>query len=234
MAYTRKLDNTEARVLGALMEKEETTPEAYPLSLNALVAACNQKSSREPVMELSIGAVSDALERLRKDVLVWRSEGARVERWDHRLTNRWHLDKPAKAILTLLLLRGPQTPGELRSRSERLATFSSVEEVERALARLSEGTNALVEELARQPGRRENRWRHTMLAHDEPLPRASFGPAARPAPAARLEAAEDAALERRSLERRVAELEECVRALNERIGALEARLANEEVPSGHG
>lgn len=160
MARTRKMDDVEVRVIGALLEKEQTTPDQYPLSLNAVLAACNQATNREPVMKLSEEDVSAALDRLRRDVLVWRTDGARVERWKQSVGSRWGLDPAAKAVMTLLLLRGPQTPGELRTRSDRLHTFGTVEEVERTLARLSEGLDALVAELPRRPGQRETRWRH--------------------------------------------------------------------------
>lgn len=160
MARTRKMDDIEVRVIGALLEKEQTTPDQYPLSLNAVIAACNQSTNREPVMKLSEDDVASALDRLRRDVLVWRTDGARVERWKQSVGSRWGLDPAAKAIMTLLLLRGPQTPGELRTRSDRLHAFASVEEVERALARMSEGLDALVAEMPRRPGQRETRWHH--------------------------------------------------------------------------
>src|SRR5712692_11920997 len=119
----RPLDATEIRVLGSLMEKQLSTPEYYPLTLNALVAACNQKSNREPVMELSESDVQDALDRLQSEKLVWKVVGGRAVRWDHNLDANLQLDRPAKAILTLLFLRGAQTPGELRGRSDRLSGF---------------------------------------------------------------------------------------------------------------
>src|SRR3977135_781094 len=100
----RKLDAVEIRFLGTLLEKEQTTPEACPLSVNALLAGCNQKTNREPVMELTEGQVVDALELLRQDVLVWRTEGARTERWQQSVVRRWGLDRAGKALMTLLLL----------------------------------------------------------------------------------------------------------------------------------
>jgi uncharacterized protein len=160
MSRTRDLTAVEIRVLGALLEKEQTTPDAYPLTVNALLAACNQKTNREPVTSLSESQVWDALESLRHDVLVWRSEGARAERWEHRLDRRWHLTPPRKAVMTLLLLRGPQTPGELRTRGERMVSFDSVEQVEEVLAEMAAGEEPLVAELPRQPGQRESRWAH--------------------------------------------------------------------------
>ncbi len=167
MPRTRKLDPLEIRVLGTLMEKEQTTPEYYPMTVNALIAACNQKSNRDPVMNLSKDQVLDTLERLRQDVLVWRSEGARTERFKHSMDRRWELDSASKAIMTLLLLRGAQTSGELRTRSERMHHFASVEEVEAMLRKLSTGFDALVRELPRRPGQRENRWMHLVSAEGD-------------------------------------------------------------------
>jgi hypothetical protein len=160
VSRTRKLDPVEIRVLGVLLEKEQTTPEHYPLTTLGVVGGCNQKTNREPVTELTETEVTEALDRLREDVLVWRSQTTRAERWEHRLDRRWGLDKKAKAVMTLLLLRGPQTPGELRTRSERLYPFASVAEVEETLRRLAEGFDALVAELPRRPGQREQRWTH--------------------------------------------------------------------------
>jgi uncharacterized protein YceH (UPF0502 family) len=168
----RRLDPVEIRVLGSLLEKEQATPEAYPLSLNALVAACNQRTNRDPVMELSDAEVSAALDRLRQEVLVWRTEGARTERWKQSVERRWELDAPAKALVTLLLLRGAQTAGELRSRSDRLHAFSSLAEVEATLRRLAAAPEPLVRELSRRPGQKETRWIHLVgdLAETAPGP----------------------------------------------------------------
>lgn len=163
---TRPLDPVEIRVLGALLEKERTTPEAYPMTTNGVITACNQRSNREPVTDYDETAVTEALDRLRGEVLVWRSESSRAERWAHCLDRRWHLDGGGKALLCLLMLRGAQTPGELRTRSERLHGFASVEEVERSLASLAAGTDPLVRELARRPGQRENRWIHLVGSAD--------------------------------------------------------------------
>ncbi len=160
MPRTRPLDPIEIRALGALMEKEQATPDHYPLTIAGVIAACNQKSARDPVTDLTETQVVEALDRLRLDVLTWRSEGARAERWEHRLDRRWQLTPARKAVMTLLLLRGPQTPGELKSRSGRLHDFASSAEVESTLAGLAEGFDALVRELPRRPGQRENRWIH--------------------------------------------------------------------------
>ncbi len=124
MALPRILDSAEIRVLGCLFEKERTTPDAYPLTVNSLVAACNQKSNRNPVRCLSQADVLATLDRLHGDVLVWPVEGARVQRWRHSLERRLALEPPAMAIMTLLFLRGPQTVNELRSRAERSAPVS--------------------------------------------------------------------------------------------------------------
>src|ERR1041385_6979460 len=126
----RELDPVEIRVLGALMEKQLSTPEYYPLTLNALVAATNQKSNRDPVMELSEEEIERALNRLQDEKLVWRVMGGRAVRFDHNLDREWQLDRRSKALLTLLFLRGAQTAGELRGRSDRLHEFESIGEVE--------------------------------------------------------------------------------------------------------
>jgi uncharacterized protein YceH (UPF0502 family) len=160
MRLPKTFDPVETRVLGALLEKEQATPEYYPLTVNALVAACNQKSNREPVMELDSSDVLDALNRLHEDVLVWRKTGGRAERWRHSLDRRWEFDEATKAIMTLLLLRGAQTPGELRGRSDRLHQFASTTEVENALQRLAEEPEPLVVQLPRRPGQKESRWMH--------------------------------------------------------------------------
>ncbi len=154
----------EARVLGSLVEKSVTTPEYYPLSLNALKNACNQKSSRDPVVEYDEATVARALEGLRDKHLVWFVDSAdsRVQKYRHRFGEAFALSEAEAAILALMLLRGPQTPGELRGRSDRLHAFATVEEVEAALATLSGREAALVVRLPRQPGRKEHRWDHTL------------------------------------------------------------------------
>ena len=176
MPLHRKLTAHELRVLGCLLEKEQTTPEQYPLTVNGLIAASNQKSNREPVLELSETEVVEALDALRREALTWRSEGARSERWEHLLDRRWSLDKAAKAVMTLLLLRGPQTAAELRGRAERMRRFESVEEVERVLERLSQGDHPFVRELPRRPGQREARWTQVVGPEAE-MPQAAWSPA---------------------------------------------------------
>lgn len=157
----RTLDPIEVRILGSLMEKQLSTPEYYPLTLNALVAACNQKSNREPVLELSEQEIARALDRLQDEKLVWRVMGGRAVRFDHNLDNVWHLNRREKALMTLLFLRGPQTAGELRGRSDRLHSFETVAEVEETLRDMSAHSEPLVRELPRRPGQKEERWAHT-------------------------------------------------------------------------
>lgn len=162
------LTANQVRVLGALLEKEQATPDYYPLTVNALIAACNQKSNREPVTQLSETEVVEALDALDRDTLVWRSDGARTERWKQSISRRLELDSEEKAVLTLLMLRGPQTTGELRSRSTRLHTFDNLGEVEEALRRLTAEGRELVVELPRRPGQKENRWTHLMAGEAAP------------------------------------------------------------------
>jgi len=156
----RTLDPIEVRILGALMEKQLTTPEYYPLTLNALAAAANQKSNREPVMELGETEIDRALNRLQDEKLVWRVMGGRAVRFDHNVDTVWHLNRREKALLTLLFLRGPQTAGELRGRSDRLQTFASVAEAEDTLRDMAAHSEPLVCELPRRPGQKEQRWAH--------------------------------------------------------------------------
>ena len=193
MRLPRELDAIEVRVLGCLLEKERTTPDVYPLTVNALVAACNQKSNRNPVMELTAPEVESVLGRLRAEVLVWPEEGARVRKWSHNLDSKWGLAPAAMALMTVLMLRGAQTPGELRSRTERMAAFPSPAEIEGALAELAAGDEPLVVQLARRPGQKESRWTH-ILAGEPEEETAVFAPSVTRAPADlrdRLAAVED-------------------------------------------
>lgn len=163
----RPLDPVEVRVLGALLEKQQTTPEYYPLTLRALISACNQKTNRDPVVELSAAEVETALDRLREPVFVWKTGGSRAEKWEQNVERRWQLDAPRKAVMTLLLLRGEQTPGELRGRSDRLHPFATTGEVEAALEKLAAGPEPLVAELPRRPGQKETRWTHLVAGSVE-------------------------------------------------------------------
>ena len=159
----------EARVLGALIEKDITTPDYYPLSLNALVNACNQKSNRDPVMSLDENAVRDALYSLNEKGLAGAvsSADSRVSKYEHRLQEKFNLARGETAILCVLLLRGPQTPGELRGRSERMFSFNDLSDVQSALQRLMQREGPLVKMLARQPGTKEARYAHLLCGEVE-------------------------------------------------------------------
>ncbi len=154
----------ETRVIGCLIEKAITTPDQYPLSLNALVNACNQKSNRDPVFDLKESTVQDTVDGLIKKFLVSRGYGSRVTKYQHRLCNSefgtLQLSEKATGIICELFLRGPQTPGELRNRTERLCKFDDVDEVEAELASLMVREEALVVKLPREPGKRESRYAH--------------------------------------------------------------------------
>ncbi len=159
------LDPVEVRVLGALLEKEITTPEYYPLTLNALVNACNQKSNREPVVAYDDEIVDQALGLLREKRLAFQVTGAgmRVPKFGHRIVEVLNLGRRELAILCELMLRGPQTVGELRNRSERMHRFDDLEGVEACLRNLAERPDqALVKHLERQPGTKEPRWAHLL------------------------------------------------------------------------
>ena len=158
------LTDVEARVLGALVEKEITTPDYYPLSLNALVNACNQKSNREPVMNLEEEDVRQALDGLNRMGLAGAARGAdsRVTKYEHRLQEAFNFERRETAILCVLLLRGPQTPGELRGRTERMYRFNELEDVQTALRRLMERQPPLVKALPRQTGTKELRYAHLL------------------------------------------------------------------------
>ncbi|HLZ52439.1 MAG TPA: YceH family protein [Candidatus Acidoferrum sp.] len=157
------LTDVEARVLGCLVEKEITTPEYYPLSLNALLHACNQKSNRDPLMNLDESDVRGALRALGEQVLVRSAGGdSRVAKYEHRLADTFNFTRPETAILCELLLRGPQTPGELRSRAERMHLFEDLSVVLTTLKHLMEREPPLVALLPRQPGMKEARYAHLL------------------------------------------------------------------------
>ncbi len=206
MRLPRELDAVEIRVLGCLLEKEQTTPDAYPLSVNSLVGACNQKSNRDPVMALSETDVEGALDRLNGEVMVWPVDGARIRKWRHSLDRMWDLRPATRAVMAVLLLRGAQTAGEIRARTERMHPFASTSEVEEVLANLAAGEEPLTVHLARQPGQKEARWTH--LVGGPPDARTTvFEPARVEAPAP-------------GLSQRVSDLED-------RVARLERLLANE-------
>jgi uncharacterized protein YceH (UPF0502 family) len=158
------LNEMEARVLGALLEKEITTPDNYPLSLNSLVNACNQKSNRDPVMNLDEESVRDALRTLQDNSLARSVSAAdsRVTKYEHRLQEAFNFDRREAAIFCELLLRGPQTPGELRTRAERMHPFDDLSEAQSALQRLMNREPPLAKVLARQPGTKESRYIHLL------------------------------------------------------------------------
>lgn len=164
------LNEVEARVLGALLEKEITTPDYYPLSLNALVHACNQKSNRDPVMNLEEDSVRAALRALQDNSLARSVSAAdsRVTKYEHRLQETFNFDRREAAILSELLLRGAQTPGELRSRAERIHHFDDLSEVQSALQRLMNREPPMIKVLARQPGTKESRYIHLLSGDLDP------------------------------------------------------------------
>lgn len=166
-----KLTETEARVLGSLIEKDITTPEYYPLSLNALVNACNQKSNRDPVMQLDESTVRDALAGLQENRLAGPAGGAdsRVTKYEHRSQEVFNFTRAETAVLCVLLLRGPQTPGELRGRTDRLHHFETLDDVQSALQKLMQRQPPLAKVLPRQPGTKESRYAH-LLSGDVVLP----------------------------------------------------------------
>jgi uncharacterized protein YceH (UPF0502 family) len=158
------LSEAEVRVLGTLLEKEATTPEYYPLSLNALVNGCNQKSNREPVVSYDAETVEDALETLRqKGYVVFVTGSGRVDKYGQRISETLNLGRRESAVLCTLLLRGPQTLGEIRDRSERMFAFGDLTEAERALEKLAEWpAGALAKKWPRQPGQKEARYGHLL------------------------------------------------------------------------
>src|SRR5688500_9075922 len=160
-----ELDPTEQRVLGSLLEKERTVPDTYPMTLNGLRTACNQTSGRDPVLALTDAEVTAALDALRPMGLtrvVHPSHGARQPKYRQVLHEALRLDDGERAVVTLLLLRGPQTPGELRSRSDRLHAFEDLAEVDAALTALAARPTPLVAELPRRAGQKEQRWTHLL------------------------------------------------------------------------
>lgn len=162
------LNGKEVRVLGCLIEKELATPEYYPLTLNALTNASNQKSNREPIMNLEETEVIRALDSLRiKQLALVSAEGGRVPKYRHALMERLRLDPAELALLAELLLRGPQTMGELRARAERMHPFADLADVEEALKELMERTPPLATILPRQPGRKEQRYSHMFASAPE-------------------------------------------------------------------
>jgi uncharacterized protein YceH (UPF0502 family) len=159
----------ETRVLGTLAEKERTVPDTYPLSLNALVSGCNQKTSRHPVMEATEAEVQATIDSLKSHNLVMETSGGRVSRYSHNVERVLQVPSQSVALLTVLMLRGPQTAGELRIACERMHRFADISAVQGFLQELAaRPAGALVVELPRLPGARENRWAHTLSGTPEP------------------------------------------------------------------
>ena len=159
------LNKVEARILGVLIEKEMTTPDYYPLTLNALVNACNQKTNRDPVMDLDEVTVSEALGQMRTERLVWqvKTQGSRALKYEHNMRDLTSLSNSTLALLCELLLRGPQTAGELRTRTSRMTDFDGVPAVEHALKKLAEHEKGpFVTQQSRQPGQKEPRYTHLL------------------------------------------------------------------------
>jgi uncharacterized protein len=207
-----KLTEIEVRVLGSLIEKDITTPEYYPLSLNALVNACNQKTNRDPVMQLDEDAVRGALEGLQQQRMAGPARGAdsRVTKYEQRLQEVFNFTRPEIAVLCVLLLRGPQTPGELRGRAERMHRFETLDDVQSALQKLMQREPRLAKVLPRQPGTKESRYAH-LLAGDVVEPEASVHTTA--------------AVERNPADAgRIARLEEEVAELRREVGEVKDQL----------
>ena len=205
------LTAAQARVLGALVEKEVTTPDYYPLSLNALENACNQRSNREPVMNLDEDDVRQALHGLENQGLAGRARSAdgRVTKYEHWLGEAFNFSRAEVALLCVLLLRGPQTPGELRGRTERLHRFDETTDVLAGLQKLMEREPPLVVLLPRQPGTKESRYAHLLsgVVDAPPAPAAATG-------------AEDGPEQ----EKRIAQLETTVNELREEIAGLRQKI----------
>jgi len=167
-SFLAALSPLEVRVLGVLSEKQRTVPDIYPLTLNALIAGCNQKSSRDPVMNLSLAEARTAIDSLIQKALVSEISGGRANRFSHNMERVLKIPTQSAALITTLMLRGPQTVGELRINSERLHKFADTSSVEGFLEELAErGDGGLVVKLPRQPGSRENRWMHLLSGTPE-------------------------------------------------------------------
>ena len=206
------LSPSEGRVLGVLIEKQRAVPDAYPLTLNALVAGCNQKSSRDPVLDLSDSDVQQALDGLRDRALVIETSGGRVMRYAHNSERVLGVPSQSVALLAVLLLRGPQTAGELRINTERMHRFADISTVDAFLHELAERqAGALVAELPRTPGTRETRWTQLLT---ELAPETA--PASAQAPTVNASLADEVA----ALRAEVAAMREEIASMRERIAAL--------------
>ncbi|HCE41945.1 MAG TPA: DUF480 domain-containing protein [Lentisphaeria bacterium] len=220
MPYT--LTAVEARVLGCLIEKQITTPDTYPLSLNSLTLACNQKSNRDPMMELDDQTVLRTVDKLRDKNLAQMISmaGSRVMKYSHDAERTLGLDTPALALLCELLVRGPQTPGELRGRASRMAAFENIESVETVMnALMTRQPEPLVVLLPRQPGRKESRYAH-LLSGEVKVDETAMAPAPGPAPekARLIVQAENERIEK--LESELSTMRNDLTALQEQVAAL--------------
>jgi uncharacterized protein len=210
------LTSVEARVLGSLVEKEITTPDYYPLSLNALVNACNQKSNRDPVMALDEDTVQRALRSLNLKELAGPADttDSRVTKYEHRLQEAFNFDRRETAILCELLIRGPQTPGELRARAERMHRFDDLGGVQATLQRLAEREPPLVKILPKPPGTKEARYAHLLCGDVPALQDDVEAPGAVPAAPARSEAD------------RIARIEDAVQSLRSEVAEIRREFAS--------
>ncbi len=212
------LAEIETRVLGSLIEKDITTPDYYPLSLNAMVNACNQKNNRDPVMTLDESAVRDALATLQEKRLAGPASGAdsRVTKYEHRLQEVFNFDRREIAVVCVLLLRGPQTPGELRSRTDRMYHFEALDDVIATLDRLAQREPPLARVLPRQPGTKESRYTH-LFSGEPPEPSTSVGAGDSPAQLSTSSAA--------SAAERITRLEQEVSTLRQQLAEVQQQLA---------
>jgi len=209
-APTLNLNQTEVRVLGSLIEKDITTPDYYPLSLNALVNACNKKNNRDPIMTLDENSVRNALGSLQEKRLAGPAGGAgsRVTKYEHRLQEVFNFDRREIALICVLLLRGPQTPGELRGRSERMYRFETLDDAQSTIQRLSDRQPPLVRVLPRQPGTKESRYVHLFV--EDTWPTEAYPPHLAPEARAANDSPRLAALETEvsSLKKEIVELKQ--------------------------
>lgn len=206
----------EARVLGCLVEKAATTPETYPLTLNAVVSACNQKTNRDPVLELEPGAVGHALRQLEGKRFVAGSMSARASRYEHRMDQALNITPRQRALLALMMLRGPQTVPELLARSDRLADFPGLDDVRSTLERLSQREPALAVRIPRSGGQREDRYMHLLCG---PVAAEHYAAAA---------ATDSVGGSTQALESRIEQLESLVDALQQRLSQVENRFEADE------
>ena len=222
------LTEIETRVLGSLMEKDITTPDYYPLSLNALVNACNQKNNRDPVMTLDESTVRDALATLQEQRMAGPASGAdsRVTKFEHRLQEVFNFDRRETAIVCVLLLRGPQTPGELRSRTDRMYHFAELDDVISTLNRLAQRDPPLARVLPRQPGTKESRYTHLFSGEPPTADVAEPINVGRTLPSTSSGQALSASAGTNSTADRLVTLEEEVTRLRQELNEVQQQLAN--------